>query len=296
MSTPPPPAEAPTNWLPPDPNDHPAPAQPAGSRPLWSPITAIAIIPAALIASLVAGAVVGIVAVIFGADLDNVPPAVTITATYLQDICFVGAVLVFASLRRPVFAWQFGLRSTKLKPAVGWTALAFVAIFVFSIAWGLITGHTKAEKLPDDLGVEGSTAALVATAVLVTVFAPIAEEFLFRAYVFPALRNWKGTWPAVVLTGLLFGLLHVASSPIYAIVPLSLFGGLLCLLYLRTRSLYPCIALHALNNCVAFGAAPDVGWTWQILPFAVAVMSVLTLLALLVRRQFGPAPPDRSPV
>ncbi|WP_354699590.1 hypothetical protein DSM112329_05310 [Paraconexibacter sp. AEG42_29] len=296
MSTPPPPAEAPTNWLPPDPNDRPAPVAPASGRPLWSPITAIAIIPAALLGSLAAGLVIGIIAAIFGADLDDVPPSVSITATYAQDIVFVVAVVLFASLRKPVFAWQFGLRSTRLKPAIGWTALAFLAIFVFSLAWGVITGNTKAEKLPESLGVEESTAALVATAVLVTIFAPIAEEILFRGYVFPALRNWKGTWPAVALTGLLFGLLHVASSPLYALAPLSVFGALLCLLYLRTRSLYPCIALHALNNCVAFGSAPDVGWDWQILPFAVAVMAVLTSLAWLVRQRFGPAPPELSPV
>jgi len=30
----------------------------------------------------------------------------------------------------------------------------------------------------------------------------------------------------------------------------------------RTGSLYPCIALHALNNSLAFGVSQD--WDWQI--------------------------------
>ncbi len=129
-----------------------------------------------------------------------------------------------------------------------------------------------------------------------TVLAPIAEEILFRGYVFPALRNWRGTGPAVIVTGLLFGLLHVVSSPAYALVPLTLFGGLLCVLYLKTRSLYPCIALHSVNNCIAFGGAPEVGWTWQILPLAAGALGTVALLALLVRRRFGPAPLGLSPV
>jgi len=57
-----------------------------------------------------------------------------------------------------------------------------------------------------------------------------------------------------------FGLAHVLSSPIGFIVPLAALGAILCLLYEWTRSLYPCIALHALNNSVAFGVADGRVW------------------------------------
>ena len=46
------------------------------------------------------------------------------------------------------------------------------------------------------------------------------------------------------------------------LVPLAFFGFVLCLIYARTGSLYPCIALHCANNSIAFGVSQH--WTWQI--------------------------------
>jgi uncharacterized protein len=118
------------------------------------------------------------------------------------------------------------------------------------------------DRLPSELGADKSTVALVAVAVLVCVIAPIAEETFFRGYFFNALRSWRGLWPAAIITGLVFGAIHVGSAPPPFLVPLAVFGFILCLLYWRTGSLYPCIALHALNNALAFGVSQH--WTWQI--------------------------------
>ena len=84
--------------------------------------------------------------------------------------------------------------------------------------------------------------------------APICEEFLFRGFIFTALRNWRGTWPAAIITGLLFGGVHVGSAPVVDLVPLAFLGFGLCLLYRITGSLYPCIAAHSLNNSIAYGS------------------------------------------
>jgi membrane protease YdiL (CAAX protease family) len=300
MSTPPPPpppSQAPTAWpAPPDPPELPAGVPATSGRPAWPPVSAFLAILAGLGAAIGAGLVISIIGVIFGADASDPPASIALAGTVVQDLCFIGAVIFFAARPGPALPWQLGLRPTRVWAAIGWIALAFLALAIFSFAWGQLVDHTKAEKLPEELGVDHSTAALVATAILVTVLAPIAEELLFRAYVFPALRNWKGTWPAVAITGLLFGLLHVLSSPLYAIVPLSLFGGLLCVVYLRTRSLYPCIALHSLNNSVAFGTAPEVGWGWEVPLLAIGALATIALLALAVRRRYGPAPAGLSPV
>ncbi len=93
----------------------------------------------------------------------------------------------------------------------------------------------------------------VLSAALTCVVAPIGEEFLFRGYIFTALRNWRGPWTGAVVTGLLFGLVHAGSAPLLDLVPLAALGFGLCLLYRRTGSLYPCIVVHSLNNSVAFG-------------------------------------------
>ncbi len=97
--------------------------------------------------------------------------------------------------------------------------------------------------------------------------APICEEFLFRGYIFTALRNWRGTLPAAIITGLVFGGVHVGSAPALDLVPLAALGFGLCLLYRYTGSLYPCMIAHSLNNCAGVlrpgGLGLAVASCWQ---------------------------------
>jgi uncharacterized protein len=138
-------------------------------------------------------------------------------------------------------------------------AIAWFGYLLLSLLWAQVVEVTEQDRLPESLGVDDSTVALVAVCLLVTVVAPIAEEVLFRGYVFGALRNWRGPWPAAVLTGIVFGGIHAGSSPVEYLVPLAILGMLLCLVRWRTGSLLPCIALHAINNAIAFAVAEE--WT-----------------------------------
>ena len=107
--------------------------------------------------------------------------------------------------------------------------------------------------------------------------APICEEILFRGYIFTALRNWRGTLPAAILTGLLFGAVHAGSAPVLDLVPLAALGFGLCILYRCSGSLYPCIIAHSLNNSIAFSSLEGWGWQAPVLMVA-AVLAILGLL------------------
>ena len=98
---------------------------------------------------------------------------------------------------------------------------------------------SQKQDILDQLGANRSDAYLAASAVVVCVFAPIAEEILFRGFFFTALRNAMPTLLAAISTGVLFGLVHVIGTPFPLIVPLAVLGFVLCLLYLYTGSLLP---------------------------------------------------------
>jgi membrane protease YdiL (CAAX protease family) len=153
------------------------------------------------------------------------------------------------------------------------------------VIWVAALGIHERDNLPDQLGADKSTLAMLAVAGLVCVVAPVAEEVFFRGYFFTALRNWKGVWPAAIITGVVFGAIHAGSAPVGYLVPLAVFGFGLCLLYWKTGSLYPCIVLHALNNSLAFGVSQH--WGWQI---PVLMLASLAVIALLMR-----AVGDRAP-
>jgi membrane protease YdiL (CAAX protease family) len=212
---------------------------------------------------------------------------VSISATIVQDLSFIGAALLFASISSRPLPEQFGLRPTRFWPAVGWIAVAFAAFYVVTLVWVAILGVSPDDtKLPDELGVKDSTYALLAVAFLVAVVAPMAEEFFFRGFLFGALRGYLKLWPAALITGLVFGLIHFKPE---FLAPLAVLGVALCLLYAQTGSLLPCIALHSLNNSLAFGVTQ--GWTWQIPLLMVVSLAILTLiLTPIVRRAALPVP------
>jgi membrane protease YdiL (CAAX protease family) len=91
---------------------------------------------------------------------------------------------------------------------------------------------------------------------MVICVAPVAEEFFFRGFFYRALRSRYSILVAALIDGVLFGVIHWDFSDAEALLivpPLAALGFMFCLVYERTGSLYPVIALHALNNAIAFG-------------------------------------------
>lgn len=250
---------------------------PAGplALPGWPWWTAPLALVGALVLTAVASLVVDLPAVALGVSItsSHTPPGLIIADTIVQDLSFVIASVYCARLgARAVRSWQFGLR----RPTVGWgTAVVMVAGLVIGFIlldaiWSEIV-HPGKEKLLEQLGTKESTGLLVLSAGLTCVIAPICEEFLFRGYIFTALRGSAGTLPAALITGLLFGGVHATSAPVADLLPLAALGFGLCLLYRYTGSLYPGIAAHSLNNSLAFAGLAGWQW-WQGLALIVAAL------------------------
>jgi uncharacterized protein len=272
---------APPTLAPPDPPEVPDGIE-VRRVPAWRPWSSVLALVAGLGGALVGGVVVYLIATIAGADVTDSPPAVDISATFLQDVAFVGAAVVFASMVARPRPWHFGLRETRLGPAIAYVVVAYVAFILIAAGWSAALSLHEQDDVVDQLGADTSTLALIAVSILVCVVAPMAEEFFFRGYFFGALRNWRGVWPAAVITGLVFGAIHAGSAPVGFLVPLAFFGFLLCVIYDRTGSLYPCMALHCVNNSIAFGVGEK--WDWQIPLVLAASLAVITATMLSVRR------------
>lgn len=252
------------------------PEQPTGADawPAWiAPVGLVA----GLVGAFVGGLVVAVIAYAFGADVDDTPPGLLLGATFMQNVAFVAAAVFFARLYGSVSAAQFGLRPTAFWRAVGAVVATYLGFVVLAAIWTSIVGSPDEEPLLDDLGVDESTLLLLLGIATVCVAAPLVEELFFRGFFFRALRNWAGVAGAAVLTGLVFGAMHASSSPVEHLVPLAILGGLFCLLYQYTGSLYPCIVLHAINNSIAFGVSED--WGWEIVPLTVVCVSICVLVA-----------------
>jgi membrane protease YdiL (CAAX protease family) len=275
-----------TASIPPPPMDTAQPAaEPAPvERPAWRPVSALLALVAGFGGAIVGAVLLGFASTLFGASLTDPPPSVAILGTVVQDVCLVAAALFFARMVARPLPVHFGLRAVRLWPALGWAALAYAAFYVVTAAWVAALGtHPKSEDLPKQLGADKSTVALVAVALLVSVVAPLAEEFFFRGYFYGALRNWN-RWGAAVVTGLIFGAIHAGSAQWEFLLPLAFFGFSLCWLRERTGSLYPGIVLHCANNSIAFGVSQH--WGAEIAVLFGGSLALFWVVAILVRARW----------
>ncbi|HPI74009.1 MAG TPA: type II CAAX endopeptidase family protein [bacterium] len=77
------------------------------------------------------------------------------------------------------------------------------------------------------------------------ILGPFLEEMLFRGLVLRGFLHRYSPWQAIVLSSLLFGILHLN---IWQFVSAFVLGLVLGWMYMRTRSLWPCFILHSLHN------------------------------------------------
>jgi membrane protease YdiL (CAAX protease family) len=251
-----------------------------GAPGLW-------IAPASVLLGLAGGIfgtlLVEIVGSAFGSSLNHPSPAVELIADLVFDLSFVSAALYFVLLRGWTGRSEFGYRRIPVRTGVGAVLLAGASYYVLTYVYGVIVSVHGSDKLPSELGVTRSTAAAVGAAVFVCVAAPICEEFFFRGFLFGVLRRMRvrafgreaGPIIAALIVGLLFGLAHLGSANAVYLVPLGFLGFVLCMVRWRTGSLYPCMALHSLNNSVAMGVN-ELGWGGGLV-IALAVASLLVV-------------------
>lgn len=248
MSEPPPPPEPPPAAAPIVPPPDAVAVPPAGLPPArWGPgqvgIGLLALVGASIIQGLV----------VFSFDSDLASTGSILALQTLSALTFVGVAFVAGSgagraLAAP--AW-LGLRRP-LRSPWGPAAAAYGAYFACAIAIAL-TLEPEQQDVTRELGFgEGRLAADVLVGFLIVVAAPIGEEVFFRGFMYGGLRRRMPLVAATVLSGALWGLFHLPTGSWAVVLQLSVFGIVLGWLYERTGSIWPGVAVHAINNALAF--------------------------------------------
>ena len=144
---------------------------------------------------------------------------------------------------RPTIYWRLK------KPHLMTISAALGATFTSGIVF-----EPLLSLLPDvDQQITLSVWMLLSTVVV----APVCEEYLCRGLLFGSLLRRYGAAPAVLLSALIFGAMHVLPLPA---VNAFIIGILLAMSYLATRSLWVPVLIHAANNLAAmllYSAAPE---------------------------------------
>lgn len=99
-----------------------------------------------------------------------------------------------------------------------------------------------------DRSLEGGAAALLGLA-LAGLVAPVTEEFVYRAVLFQGLRQRVGLWPAMGISSIIFGVMHL-EIPLFYMAVLAILGFWLAGAFHRTGSVVVPIVGHATFNAI----------------------------------------------
>jgi membrane protease YdiL (CAAX protease family) len=150
-----------------------------------------------------------------------------------------------------------------------------------------------------------TTAVLALIVLLTTPLQAAGEEYAFRGYLTQAVGSLtRNVWLAVLVPALIFAAVHGAQN-----VPLFfdrfMFGVIAGWLVIRTGGLEAGIALHVLNNMLAFGFALTFGditdsltvseVSWWNIPLTLTQSGVYAVLVVLVARRMGLQTRTRPP-
>lgn len=129
--------------------------------------------------------------------------------------------------------------------------LYFIASGIITVVLSYFPVHGLNLDQAQDVGFEGLTNVFgyIAAFTLLVVVAPVAEELLFRGYLFGRIRERSGFWFSAVITSWTFAVLHGQLNVGIDVFILSLF---LCYLREKFDSIWPGVLVHGLKNGMAF--------------------------------------------
>jgi membrane protease YdiL (CAAX protease family) len=150
------------------------------------------------------------------------------------------AVLVYAwVVRRTEHRTVEEVSRAGAAPGLGWGTLLGVALFGLVIVSIAFLGGYTVHGLGTTTGAVGLLGFMAAAAV--------TEELVFRGVLFRIVEGWTGTWVALALTSVLFGLVHLVNpnATLWGALAIAIeAGGMLTAAYVATRKLWVPIGLH----------------------------------------------------
>jgi len=134
------------------------------------------------------------------------------------------------------------------------TPAALVAYFILStifimLATNVLPGFDINQVQDTGFGHVSVRYEYILAFITLVIIAPIAEEILFRGYLYGKLKKFVPVWIAIIVTSLSFGFIHGALNLAVDTFALSI---VLCLLRESTGSIWASILLHMAKNGIAF--------------------------------------------
>lgn len=199
-----------------------------------------------------------------GSYLDNRIDESSSTALLMEIGVFIFIMIIWMLLHKNSYKGEWKNGFNNIKKYWKLIVVTFIVMFIFKLIFPVLVDtfapeQWKFEETQNDLLVQQMFSTPFSTVLAffsIVIIAPVTEEFLFRHLVIGELGKKLNFIVMSVLSVIVFASLHVteAQSPLEIVMYLVIAIGIVYI-YLKTqRSLATAIALHALNNFIAYVA------------------------------------------
>lgn len=177
-------------------------------------------------------------------------------ANAIFSLGLVGFIALFLKLRRFDITYLAGLTRISFRRAVatGFVLMVFaypLIIFGDWISSRIFGTGASRQGIVELFSNSQLLEQRVIIIVLAVVIAPIAEEFVFRFFLYGVVRRYVGRTIALILSALLFAVVH-AHLP--SLAPLFVLGSCFTLAYEWSGSLLVSMTMHAIFNALTLTA------------------------------------------
>lgn len=187
-------------------------------------------------------------------DLQSINVSGILFQSFIMILLATAVVFIFH--QRGLLPQALGLHPKHPIRVILWAVLGWIVIFISFILLNKIglelwlserLGAKQNQEVVDVLISTPDSQLRLTMIFMACIVAPVTEEFLFRGYLYPVVKRFTEPVVAAIFTGVIFGAIH---GQIWAVIPLSIFGILLALLYEKSGSIWACILCHGMFNTI----------------------------------------------
>ncbi|SCI83529.1 CAAX amino terminal protease self-immunity [uncultured Clostridium sp.] len=197
-------------------------------------------------------------------------PFLLLPVQYLPGGDYLTQLLIYGlAIALPVFLFAYlgvkaplrqtlqfgGIRIGELLLVAGMAVVGYAVVIFFNFLWSLLLDAIGYPAMPEVMPQVSGGWDLAVNLGMVALLPGILEELLMRGGIMPAFRVW-GKWPAILITAVLFGLLHMN---LRALLYATILGGIMGYVTYRTGSVMAGMVYHFFNNAIGvlLSAAAD---------------------------------------
>lgn len=198
-----------------------------------------------------------------GAKIEGFMNSNVLGLTIVSNVLTILVLFAFFHIRKKKLADEINLKKVEWKDCI----LPSLAAFGLSMVFALATCHmdfANAQQIQMSVAHYSGLAPYLGTVVWVMailIVSPITEEIICRGLVLTRLQRRLPERAAVLISGLLFGIIHLAAGGVILAMGAAVMGTVFGIICIRTKSLLPAIVAHSIANMadVVIALLPESG-------------------------------------